>query len=121
MFLNKRSLGVVLALVLGTATHADQPTLSIQQQARLVDFGIEVIVVVNCEGATAFEVNVGVRQGDMASQSFGVNFPSSGGKEVVPVFVPGVFTAGQADATAVLACNTLLEGMSVGQSIRIIE
>jgi hypothetical protein len=121
MLLRKCSLGVMLALALVTVTHADQPTLSIQQQATLVDFGVEVTVVVNCSGATAFEVNVGVRQGDMASESFGVNFTSSGGREVVPVFVPGVFTPGDADATAVLACNQLLEGIEAGQSIKIVE
>ena len=111
MFLRKYLLGVMFALAMGTVMQADQPTLSIQQQATLVMFGVEVSVVVNCQGSTAFEVNVAVRQGDMAN----------GGRQVVPVFVPGEFTPGAADATAVLACNQLLEAIRAGQSIKITE
>ena len=121
MFLRKYLLGVMFALALATVMQADQPTLSIQQQATLVMFGVEVSVVVNCQGSTAFEVNVAVRQGDMASESFGVNFTSNGGRHVVPVFVSGEFTPGAADATAILVCNQLLEAITAGQSIKITE
>jgi len=49
MFLRKYLLGVMFALAMGTVMQADQPTLSIQQQATLVMFGVEVSVVVDCQ------------------------------------------------------------------------
>ena len=121
MFLRKCSVAAMFALVLGSVVYSDQPTLSVQQQAHLVLFGVEVTVVVTCPGSTSFEVNVGVRQGDMVGQSGGVNFMSDGTRQVVPVLVPGAFSTGFADATAALACSTLLEGASFGQSIKITQ
>ncbi len=128
-------LGVTLIFALGTVLLADPPTVSIQQQATLVQLedpvfggppitvGVAVTIVVNCgaDDPTEFELNVGVRQGETASESGGVFFDSTGGREVVTVEVFGPFNPGEASATAVLACGTLLEGLALGQTINISE
>lgn len=126
---------VTLVFALGTALLADPPTLSIQQQATLVqlqdpvfggppiNIGVAVTVVVNCgaDDPTEFELNVGVRQGETVSESGGVFFPSTGGRQEVTVDVFGPFNPGDASATAVLACGTLFEGLQLGQTITITD
>jgi hypothetical protein len=128
---------VTLVLALGTAVLADPPTVSIQPQATLdqltdpvfggppINIGVQVTVVVDCgdPNPTEFELNVGVRQGDVTAESGGVHFPSSGGKQVVMVDVFGPFNPGDGVASATLACGgtplPLLEGLELGQRINI--
>jgi hypothetical protein len=131
----RRILSVVVTLVfaLGTAVLADPPTVSIQQQATLdqlldpvfggppINIGVFVTVDVNCGGEdpSEFQLNVAVRQGDVASESGGVFFPAAGGRQEVIVDVFGPFNPGEASATAVLSCGTLFEGLQLGQTIKI--
>jgi hypothetical protein len=135
MFHRMLSAAVALVFALGTVLLADPPTVSIQQQARLlqledpvfggppINIGVEVTVVVDCgaDDPTEFELNVGVRQGETASETGGVFFDSTGGREEVTVQVFGAFNPGDASATAVLACGTLFEGLDLGQTIKISE
>jgi hypothetical protein len=135
MFHRILSAAVALVFALGTVLLADPPTVSIQQQATLVqladpvfggppiNIGVEVTVVVDCgaDDPTEFELNVGVRQGETTSETGGVFFDSTGGRQVVTVQVFGPFNPGDASATAVLACGTLLEGLNLGQTIKISE
>jgi hypothetical protein len=125
-----RLVAVVATLVfaLGTVVLADPPTLFIQQQATLdqvedITYGVEVTVIVNCgsDDPTQFELNVGVRQGEYAAETGGVFFASSGGREEVTVTVFGPFEPGDASATAAVACGLLLEGIELGQTIKISE
>jgi hypothetical protein len=123
-----------LVFVMGTVVLADPPTVSIQQQATLdqvvdpvfgdtITFGVVVTVIVNCGGEdpSEFELNVGVRQGDLAAESGGVFFPTTGGRQEVDIEVFGPFEPGYASATAVLACGSLLEGLQTGETIKISE
>lgn len=131
------SVTVTLVLVLGTAVQADPPTVNIQPQATLdqlidpvfggppINIGVRVTVVVDCGSPdpTEFQLNVGVRQGDLTNDSSAVHFPSTGGRQVVMVEVAGPFSPGDAIATAALACGgiplPLLEGLQLGQRINI--
>ena len=124
---------VVFMVALGTVVLADPPTVSIQQQATLdqlvdpvsggnpITLGVLVTVDVDCGSPdpSEFELNVGVRQGDVASESGGVFFETTGGRQEVTVEVFGQFEPGSASATAALACGTLLEGLQLGQTIKI--
>jgi hypothetical protein len=129
------SLVVMLVVALGTVVLADPPTVSIQQQATLDQFvdpvfggepitwGVLVTVNVNCGGEdpTQFELNVGVRQGDLAAETGGTFFDTTGGRQEVTVEVYGPFEPGYASATAALSCGGLLEGLQVGETIKISE
>jgi hypothetical protein len=114
---------VVLVFALGGVVLADPPTLSIEQQATLdpVNFGVLVTVDVNCgdPAPTEFQVEVAVRQGDVAGTSGGVFFPSTGGRQQVSVDVFGPFVAGDASASATLVCGPLTEGLLLGATIKI--
>jgi hypothetical protein len=125
---------VILVFALGTVVLADPPAVTIEQQATLdqitdpvfgetITLGVEVTVVVNCGDGdpTEFELNVGVRQGDVVGESGGVFFPATGGRQEVTVEAFGPFTVGTASATAALACGTLLEGLELAQIIKISE
>ena len=133
------SVTVTLVLALGTAVLADPPTVNIQPQATLdqltdpvfggppINIGVLVTVVVDCgdPDPTEFQLNVGVRQGDVTAESGEVHFPSTGGRQVVTVDVFGPFNPGDGIATAALACGgttlPLLEGLQLGQRINITE
>jgi len=120
-------------LTLGIVVRADPPTLFIAQQATLDQFvdpvfpgdpitlGVLVTVDVNCGGQdpSQFELNVGVRQGDLVAETGGVFFDTTGGRQQVTVEVFGPFEPGLASATATLACGFLLEGLEAGQTIKI--
>jgi hypothetical protein len=135
MLHRKFSVVVMLVVVLGTVVFADPPTVSIQQQATLDQFvdpvfggdpitwGVLVTVIVNCGGEdpSQFELNVGVRQGDLATETGGVFFDTTGGRQEVTVELYGSFEPGYASATAVLACGSLLEGVQAGETIKISE
>jgi hypothetical protein len=117
---------VVFLFVLGAVVLADPATVAIQQRATLDTFqgfpsGVIVTVAVNCgdPAPTEFELNVGVRQGDITSESGGVFFPATGGRQVVTIEVFGPFAVGDASASATLACFDLLEGFDLGRTIRI--
>jgi len=92
------SLVGILVFALGTVVLADPPTVSIQQQATLdqivdpvfgdvINLGAVVTVVVNCGDGdpSEFQLEVAVRQGDVAGTSGGVFIPSTGGRQVVSV------------------------------------
>src|SRR5256885_702074 len=77
---------------------AGAPTVSIQQQATVdqivdpvfggvINLGAVVTVVVNCGDGDPgeFQLEVAVRQGDVAGTSGGVFIPSTGGRQVVSV------------------------------------
>jgi hypothetical protein len=126
------SVVVIVVFALGTVVLADPPTVSIQPQATLdqipnppngppVTVGVVVTVVVNCgdSAPSGFELDVGVRQGDLASDSGGVFFPSTGGRQQVQVEAFGPFNPGEASASAVLACGALLEGEDLRAEIEI--
>ena len=120
--------GTVLVFVLGASVLADPPTLSIQQQATLERFqgfpvDVLVTVVVNCgdPAPSEFQLEIGVRQGDIVGTSGGVFIPATGGRQVVSLPVFGPFATGDAIASASLACGTLLEGLTVGATIKITE
>jgi hypothetical protein len=129
------SVVVILVFALGTVVLADPPTVTIEQQATLVQLfdpvgggppitiGVAVSVVVNCGDGdpSEFELNVGVRQGDVVSETGGVFFASTGGRQEITTEVYGPYDVGTASATAVLACQTLLEGMELGQTINVSE
>jgi len=125
MFRQTFSVIVTLAFVLGAVALADAPTVSIQQQATLdpANFGVLVTVAVNCgdPAPTEFQLEVAVRQGDIAGSSGGVFFPATGGRQVVSLDVFGPFTAGDADASALLVCGPLFEGQKLGATIKISE
>ena len=112
-----------LMFALGHVARADAPTVAIQQQATLdpVNFGVLVTVAVDCgdPAPTGFELNVGVRQGDVASETGAVFFPATGGRQVVSLDVFGPFTAGDANASALLGCAMLFEGQELGATIKI--
>ena len=126
---------VILVVALGTVVLADPPTVSIQQLATLDQFvdpvfggdpvtlGVLVTVNVNCGGEdpSQFELNVGVRQGDLADQTGGVFFDATGGRQEVTVEIYGPYEPGYASATATVACGTLFEGLEAGQTIKISE
>ena len=117
------SVVVIVVFALGTVLLADPPTVSIQQQATLdpSNFGVLVTVVVDCgdPAPSEFQLDVAVRQGDVASDSGGIFFPTTGGRQVVSVDVFGPFTAGDASASAILSCPFLLEGLRLGSTIKI--
>jgi hypothetical protein len=127
------SLIIMLVVALGTVVLADPPTVSIQQQATLdqlvdpvfggdpITLGVLVTVNVNCGGEdpSEFELNVGVRQGDVVAETGGVFFDTTGGSQEVTVEVFGPFEPGFASATAALSCGTLLEGLQLGETIKI--
>src|SRR6266576_7209267 len=127
------SMVVMFVVALGTVVLADPPTVSIQEQATLDQFvdpvfggdpitlGVLVTVNVNCGGEdpSEFELNVGVRQGDLAAETGGVFFETTGGRQEVTVEVFGPFEPGYASATAALSCGTLFEGLELGQTIKI--
>jgi len=132
-----RILAVVVTLIfaLGTVVLADPPTVTIEQEATLdqfidpvfggppINMGVIVTVIVNCGDGdpSGFELNVGVRQGDVVGETGGVFFFSTGGRQEITTEVYGPYDVGTASATAVLACQGLLEGMELGQTIRISE
>jgi hypothetical protein len=130
------SVVVIIVFALGTVVLADPPTVTIDQQATLVQLsdpvgggppitiGVAVTVVVNCGDGDPgqFELNVGVRQGeDVIGETGGVFFTSTGGRQEITTEVYGPYDVGTASASAVLACQSLLEGMELGQTIRISE
>ena len=119
------SVVVIVVFALGTVLLADPPTVSIQQQARLdpSNFGVLVTVVVDCgdPAPSGVQLEVAVRQGDNAGTSGVVFFPVTSGRQEIPVDVFGVFTAGDASASAILACGPLLEGERLGSTIKISE
>ena len=124
------SVAAILVFILTAVVLADPPTVSIQQQATLdrielvpEPVGVSVSVVVDCgdPAPSEFELNVGVRQGDVTSESGGVFFAATGGRQVVTIDVFGPFVAGDASASATLACSELLEGVDLGQTIKITE
>jgi hypothetical protein len=126
---------VILVFALGTIVLADPPTVTIEQQATLdqfidpvfggppINIGVVVKVIVDCGDGdpSGFELNVGVRQGDLVGETGGVFFPSTGGRQEITTEVYGPYDVGTASATAVLACQSLLEGMELGQTIKISE
>jgi hypothetical protein len=119
------SVSVILVSTLGSVVRADAPTLNVQPQAVLdpANFGILVTVAVNC-GASApseFQLEVVVRQGDVAGTSDGVFFPATAGRQVVTLDVFGPFVAGDASASATLVCGPLLEGLELGAAIKIVQ
>jgi hypothetical protein len=125
MFRKMFSVTVILVCTLGTVVHADPPTLAIQQQAVLdpMNFGVLVTVAVDC-GASApseFQLEVVVRQEDVAGTSGGVFLPATAGKQVVTLDVFGPFVAGDASASATLVCGPLLEGLELGAAIKIVQ
>ena len=112
---------VILVVALGSVALADPQTLAIEQQATLILNSAAVIVDVNCgDGESVAQVAVGIRQGTTVGQGF-ATFNSTGNRQRVGVPVPGAFTAGDAIASAQLLCNTLFEGETLGQSIKILE
>jgi hypothetical protein len=111
----------ILAVAWGTVALADPPTLSIEQQAFLVPGGVVVIVDVNCgDGESVAAVVVGARQGNIVGQDTEV-FNSTGSRQRVGVFVPGLFIPGEASASALLQCAALFSGQELGATIRISE
>jgi hypothetical protein len=109
----------VFGFALGTVAQADPPNLSIQQQATLFTGGVLVTVVVNCgDGPSLGEVEVAVRQGNLAFSGIEV-FDSSGLRREVSVEIPGIFSAGDAVASAALECAGLAEGLVLGETILI--
>ena len=118
------SLSLLAALALGPSgvALADPPTLSIRQQATLLDpAAVAVVVEANCgDGPTsAAEVDVAVRQGEFTGESI-VPFTSTGRRQAILVsVVGGPFFLGDAIATAVLNCATLIEGLTLGATIKI--
>jgi hypothetical protein len=117
------SVVVILVFALGTVVLADPPTLTIQQQATLdpSNFAVSVTVAVNC-GPSApmeFELEVAVRQGDLAGTSGGNFFTATGDRQMVSVDVFGVFDPGDASASATLICGPLTEGITLGTQIKI--
>jgi len=124
----------ILVFALGTVVLADPPTVSIQQQATLdqivdpvfgdvINLGAVVTVVVNCGDGdpSEFQLEVAVRQGDVAGTSGGVFIPSTGGRQVVSVEAFGPFNPGDASASATLVCGPLAEGLQLGATIKISE
>lgn len=121
MRLKMFSLVLIFAIALESVALADPPTLSIEQQATLAPGGVVVIVDVNCgDGESVAAVVVGVRQGNIAGENDAV-FNSTGSRQRVGVLVPGLFTAGDASASALLECALLFEGSRLGATIRISE
>jgi hypothetical protein len=113
---------VLVTFTLATVALADPPTVAIEQQATLATTGVEVTVVVNCgDGPSMAEVEVQVRQGEAAFTSFAFPFESTGDRQEITILVFGAFTAGEASATAFLACGTMLSGLQLGAIIRISE
>jgi hypothetical protein len=125
MFRKMCSVIVTFVFALGHVAQADAPTVGIQQQATLdpANFGVLVTVAVNCgdPAPTEFQLEVAVRQGDIAGTSGGVFFPATGGRQVVSIDVFGPFTAGDANASALLVCGPLFEGQELGATIKISE
>jgi len=115
------SLLAALALGLSGVALADPPTLSIRQQATLLNLDeVAVVVEANCgDGPTSTaEVDVAVRQGEFTGESI-VPFTSTGRRQAILVSVMGgPFVLGDAIASAVLACPSL-EGLSLGATIKI--
>jgi len=118
----------VFVFALGIVVLADPPTLSIHQQATLDIFqgfpsGVIVSVTVDCgdPAPTEFELEVAVRQGDVAFTNFGEFFSATGGRQVVTTEVYGPFAVGDASATATLVCGPLIEGIELGTAIKITE
>lgn len=121
MAFRRLSLVLIFTLALGPVALADAPTMSIQQQATLMDpAGVIVTVVVNCgDGpSTIGEVEVAVRQGDSTGGSTDT-FTPTGSRQEIEVFVPGLFTVGEASAGAILTCATMLSGFRLGATIKI--
>lgn len=116
------SVVVVLVFALATVALADPPTLSIEQQAKLQPGAVEVTLVVNCgEGEGVAHVDVVVRQDALVAGTGLVPFNFTGGRQVVPVLVPGVFEVGDASASAALECGGLVQGFHLGATIKISE
>lgn len=121
MLLRKSCAVAILAVALQTVALADPPTLTIEQQAILSPSNVVVLVDVNCgDGESVASVVAGVRQGDFASEG-SATFNATGSRQRVGVPVPGVFTPGDAIASAALQCALLLEGTDLGETIKIIE
>lgn len=125
MFRKMFSVTVIIVCTLGSGVRADAPTLSIQQQAVLdpANFGVLVTVAVNCGASapTEFQLEVAVRQGDLAGTSGGVFFPATTGRQVVSLDVFGPFVTGNASASATLFCGPLNEGLELGAAIKILQ
>ena len=118
--------GTIVLFTIGIVAVADAPTVSIQQQATIQDFPIDVLVTVavNCgdPAPTEFELEVPVRQGDAVGTSDTVFIPATGGRQVVMLDVfGGPFAAGEASASATLVCGPLIEGFDLGRTINITE
>ena len=62
---------------------------------------------------------VAVRQGDPAGTSDSVFFFSTGGRQVVSTEAFGPFNPGDAIASATLVCGPLVEGLQLGETIKI--
>ena len=124
MFLRSLFAVVILAFASGTVALADPPTVSIRQQATLLEpMVLEVIVAVTCgDGESNFGVAVTVRQNNFEGEGEFVNM-STGDREEVPVLViGGPFKPGEASASAVLVCGTLhVTGLELGTIIKISE
>jgi hypothetical protein len=114
---------VVFVFAMAAVMLADPPTLSIEPQATLVGGGIGVTVRanVNCgDGESIAVLLVGVRQGEFAMETV-VEFESTGNRQEVSVTIPGPYSAGDAIASAQLACAALFTGEVLGATIRISE
>lgn len=125
MLLRPLSVVVIFVFALATVALADPSTLSIEPQAKLVLEGdaVEVTVVVNCgngggEVPNVAHVTVDVRQGDLFSTS-STPFEFTGGRQVIPVLVLGIFEPGGASASALLECGGLAQGLVLGATIKI--
>ena len=121
-----RSVSLVVILfffAVGTVVFADPPTVSVQQQAELIPgLGIFVHVVVNCgDGQTDGTIDVGARQGDFASENIDTVLNAET-KQEIAVFIFGpTFVRGEAQASATLFCGSLLSGLDLGSTIKIVE
>ena len=127
MTLRTFSLALVFTLALGPLASADPPGVTIQQQATLLvgelgPVGVFVTVVLNCgDGAAEIgNLQVAVRQGDLTSSNID-SFTPTGSRQVVEVFLAGAFTVGEASASAIMECATLLQGLDLGRTIKISE
>jgi hypothetical protein len=121
--LRSASLVAIFFFAVGTVVLADPPTVSVQQQAELIPgLGILVHVVVNCgDGQTDGTIQVGARQGELASDNIDT-VTNAESRQEITVFIFGpTFVAGDAQASATLACGLLLSGLDLGRTIKIVE
>jgi len=117
-----RALSAVVFFAIGAVVFADPPAVSVQQQADLIPgVGIFVHVVVNCgDGETDGTIEVGARQAGVTADNVDT-VPNAETRQEVAVFIPGVFAAGEAQASATLACGLLVSGLDLGRTIKIVE